>query len=38
MDTTVETAISGLVAAFNGARDYYDSHVAHEVIEHDHAT
>ena len=36
-ETTIETAIFGLVASFNGARDYYDAHVAHEVISHDHA-
>ena len=35
-DVTLETAISGLVAAFNGARDHYDKHVAHEVMPHDH--
>ena len=35
-EITIATAISAHVAAFNAARDYYDSHVAHEVIEHDH--
>ena len=35
-ETTIETAIFGLVASFNGARDYYDAHVAHQVVEHDH--
>ena len=35
-ETTIETAISGLIAGFNGARDYYDTHVAHQVVEHDH--
>ena len=35
-DTTVATAISAHVAAFNGARDYYLAHVAHEVLSHDH--
>ena len=35
-EVTVETAISRLVASYNGARDYYRRHVAHEVISHDH--
>ena len=35
-DTTLETALSRLVHSFNSARDYYDAHVAHEVVEHDH--
>ena len=35
-ETTIETAISGLIAAFNGARDHYDAHVAHEVVAHEH--
>ena len=35
-DVTIETAISAHVAAFNGARDHYRRHVAHEVIAHDH--
>ena len=35
-EVTVQTAISRLVSSFNSARDYYDSHVAHEVIPHDH--
>ena len=36
-EVTVETAISAHVAAYNGARDYYHAHVAHEVVSHDHA-
>ena len=35
-EVTLETAISRLVHSFNAARDYYDVHVAHEVIDHDH--
>ena len=35
-EVTLETSISVLVASFNGARDYYDAHVAHEVMVHDH--
>ena len=35
-EVTIETAISTHVAAFNGARDYYDKHVAHVVVPHDH--
>ena len=35
-ETTLETAISRLVYSFNSARDYYDTHVAHEVVDHDH--
>ena len=35
-ETTLETVLSRLVYSFNSARDYYDSHVAHEVIEHEH--
>ena len=35
-EVTVQTAISGLVSAYNGARDYYLSHVAHQPVPHDH--
>ena len=35
-EVSIETAISAHVAAYNGARDYYLAHVAHEVISHEH--
>ena len=35
-EVTVQTAISRLVSSFNSARDYYDAHVAHEVVAHEH--
>ena len=35
-EVSVETAISTHVAAYNGARDYYLKHVAHEVVPHVH--
>ena len=35
-EVSVETAISTHIAAYNGARDYYLKHVAHEVVPHVH--
>ena len=35
-EVTVQSAISRLVSSYNSARDYYDVHVAHEPVPHDH--